>query len=297
MRSPRGMTARGFAEWPSDVKDVIVPEGVELTFMPYNDVPELGFDRGRDFCLMTLRHPSFLASAEQRRELYAQKRAHREKRIQSVFERCDIDGSGTLDSTQLRSAMELIGMPAADAVVHGLLFRHARREQTRIHPDEFSNVVAEVWGRFPDATFCDQLEAVDSSLTGSLAVSFIGRQSPAGWVLRLVRNAWPYALKRVTILRNTGDNPALDPSLMETLIDTYEGQVVGGLNTALELAHMAVQQPPTSKGGIAVRFVATPHGAEAWPEGGHSTVVPFRGLPENVSPGLFGRLRSWGLGR
>mmetsp|Transcript_54113 Transcript_54113/g.150106 ORF Transcript_54113/g.150106 Transcript_54113/m.150106 type:complete len:324 (+) Transcript_54113:2-973(+) len=286
----RWQRARGFAT--ADEMPATRPEGVEFCILPYDDLPEFGFDRGREFCMLALRHPVFeTCGAEERKVLYAQKRQDRERRTQVVFEKCDTDRAKSLDAKQLCQAMRMVGMPAVDAVAHGLIYRHGRKGDGRIHQEEFANVVTEIWGRVPEAVFSSSLAKMDASLVGMNSVSFVGRQSPAAWVLRLLRNAWPYALKRVAIMQNTRDNPNFELDRTTMIIDTYEGQNVQGITTAMDLAEIAARQPPTARGGLLVRMVPT--NIERFPEGGVHTVVPFRGLPENRPANLLGQMKRW----
>jgi len=280
-------------EMPKDVPENVTPAGVEFNFTPYYDVPELEFSRDRQFCLLTLQHPSFVGrTLEQRMGYWDQKRTDRADRVQRVFGKCDKDNSKSLDAEQLKRALQAIGMPATEDWVHGLFQRHNKQGDGKMLSHEFENVVAEAWGRVPDPQFSDQFHRVHAQMTGDHCFNFIGRMSPVGWVLRLVRNLWPFALKRVAILRNTYENPKYQPELMETLIDTYEGQKVRGINNAMELAELASEQPAEAKGGLVVRIQPTMRGALHWPEGGASTLVPLRGFQEN-DPGLVGKMGGW----
>mmetsp|Transcript_43434 Transcript_43434/g.93042 ORF Transcript_43434/g.93042 Transcript_43434/m.93042 type:complete len:336 (+) Transcript_43434:141-1148(+) len=269
----------------------VAPEGVEFTFSPYYDVNELGFNRAQEFCMMTLKHPKFesVETEAERFELYEQKRADRVQRVKNIFEMADFDKTNSLSPDQLKFALDKIGMPATEDWVHGLYQRHNKGSDQHLLPEEFEKVVTEAWGRIPDPAFSRSLHKANPHLKGLLGYAFIGRASPSNWVLRVVRNLWPIALKRVIILRNLYPNKHFRPELMEPLIDTYEGQKVRGLNSALDLAALASEQPPTEKGGLVVRIVPTGPGVKHWPEGGTSTMVPFRGFPEN-DPGFMGRM-------
>eukprot|EP00928_Gymnodinium_smaydae_P061308 TRINITY_DN45415_c1_g1_i1.p1 TRINITY_DN45415_c1_g1~~TRINITY_DN45415_c1_g1_i1.p1 ORF type:complete len:319 (-),score=29.30 TRINITY_DN45415_c1_g1_i1:49-1005(-) len=269
----------------------VCPPGCEFSFSPFRGIPDLHPDRAQEFCILTLRHPRFESvSRDARQELYVHKRLDREARISRVFEKADGDGDGALKATEFRSALEDIGMPVNEAVISGLMNRHNETTDGLIYLNEFTNVVHEAWGRVPDPHFSEDLSAVHESLSGVHNLSFIGRQSPASWVLRMVRNAWPFALKRVAILRNTRENPALAPELAETLVDSYEGQLEKGLHITLDLAEMASRQPPTAKGGLMVRIEPTQPGAARWPEGGACTVVPLFGHGENYGGSIFSRM-------
>lgn len=292
--SPRPSSFATSCDYADQVPEGVHLPGVEFTFTPYVDVPELEFGRDRQFCLLTLKHPSLEGTDEEKRlGLWAQKRDDRSARIERIFEKCDLDQSQSLDSEQLRTALNLIGMPATEDWVHGLFQRHNKKNDGRMLPNEFVKVVNEAWGRVPDPSFCDQFTKVHPEITGMHGYSFIGRESPASWTLRVVRNLWPFALKRVAILQNKYENPRYERHLMETIVDTYEGAPnVRGLTTAMDLAMMASEKHPEAKGGLVLRVVPSLRGALQWPEGGASTFIPFRGFAENT-PGMMGKVSGW----
>lgn len=276
--------------------------GLELTFSAYRDVPELDFDMQQQFCMMTLRHPSFEAPGVtdvDRQFLYAQKKHDRVERVKRVFSKNDPDGTGFLDEKRLESAVSQVGLPANVASILGVLQRHNQKGDGRITSAEFASIVNEVWGKVPTPTFSDRLENLyqnvpgHTPLSGLRGISFIGRESPVNWTLRKVRNIWPYAVKRVAILRNTCDNPTLDPELMEVVIDTYEGGGMRDLNTTADLAELIAAQSCTSKGGFAVRLLPTYQASLRWPDGEQSHIVPLRGLGENPDMGMVSKLTSW----
>eukprot|EP00440_Ansanella_granifera_P001047 gb/GFBE01001129.1/.p1 GENE.gb/GFBE01001129.1/~~gb/GFBE01001129.1/.p1 ORF type:complete len:307 (+),score=38.74 gb/GFBE01001129.1/:1-921(+) len=255
---------------------------LEFTLAPYKDVPDLGYKRSDKFCMLTLCYPPFqTGSPDERQALYEQKKQRRAAYIDELFDFFDDDQAGSLDRTQLVKALKSIGLPADDGAVAGILQRKDEGGTGTITRTEFPKVVQEAWGQVPVTNFSNRLGELhaEEPLDGERALSFLGRTSPSGWVLRAVRNMWPYAVKDCVILRNASDNPGMDPALMEIWMEDYEH---GPVMYVEHVAQEAAKQAPTAKGGFVVRVVPVDPPAD----GDGMLHIPFRGLPENGKKGL-----------
>ncbi|CAK0856291.1 unnamed protein product, partial [Prorocentrum cordatum] len=174
---------------------------------------------------------------------------------------------------ELKRAVSRIGLANNEASLAGILQRHSSSTMAEggVSFQEFLSVIVEAWGRVENAEFSDQLAQIHRGVPGHepieglRAFSWLGRASPANYVLRSIRNLWPYACRRVALLRNKAYNPSLDPDLMEVLLDTHEGGRVRGANTVEDLARLASAQPHTAEGGLAVRIELTASSIERWP--------------------------------
>jgi hypothetical protein len=91
--------------------------------------------------------------------------------------------------------------------------------------------------------------------------------------MRAVRNTWPFTVEEVAILRNTSDNPSLDPSRMAVALDTYLPSKEEGMESSYFMALTAAKQGPTEKGGFVIRL--TERGSDS------PVYIPLRGLTEN----------------
>lgn len=231
--------------------------------------------------------------------MYEQKRGDREKRAREIFSEEDKLGTEMLDIEELRRAISRIGLPSNEASVAGILQRHSSSTMVEggVTFQEFLSVIVEAWGRVENAEFNDKLAQLHRGapgfepIEGLRAFSWLGRNSPANYMLRSIRNLWPYACRRVALLRNRAYNPGLDLELMEVLLDTHEGGRVPGANSVEDLARLASSQPHTAEGGLAVRIEATASSMERWPDAGKIVCVPLRGLPENAGPGGLHKVR------
>lgn len=275
--------------------------GLEITFSPYHDLPELGFNRSQEFCMLTLQHPAFEnTTPESRRLMYDSKREDRVKRARKIFTDEDKMGTEVLDRDELKRAAERIGLPSHEAAVVGMLQRHSGScVDGGINFEEFLNVLTEAWGRVPSPEFHEDFSVLHKKVPGCVSIeglrsySWLGRNSPPNYALRSLRNLWPYALRRVAILQNKAYNPDLDPEKMTVLLDTYEGGRVPGVNNVMDLAARAAASLPTAEGGLVVRVVPTLSALERWPDGGEVTYVPLRGLPENLGPRGLQAMQVW----
>ena len=210
----------------------------EFTLAPYRDVYALGYGRGTQFLMLTLRHPAFEAGkgdapACEVKALYAAKQVDRKAFVDELFDLYDTDKSGALSPMQLKEAMAGIGVPvdeekvgflsAAGVTVQGILRRLDENSDGQMQRKEFEALVQETWGgplainliaRGPGLSgLYDSAQKI--ALTGTRNLVWCGRTVPSHFVLRSLRNTWPFALKSVALLRNTKDNRDLDPTLME----------------------------------------------------------------------------------
>lgn len=260
-------------------------DDIEFALFPYFDVPKLGFERAEEFCMLTLRHPEFQGTTlEAKKQLYVKKKEDRSKHIEELFDVFDTDKSGILNKDVLKQVLKEVGLPAHDGFIAGLLQRQDQNGKGEINREEFPRVVAEAWGQVVEPPFSDKLHVIHKNmpdvvpLNGERAVHFVGRDSPAGWVLRGVRNMWPYALKTTTILRNQGTNPERSPDFMKKFIDMYEEGGPEGISTVHRLALLAAKQTPIMLGGLMIRLEHVAKDRE-------TLYVPLRGLPENPGAG------------
>eukprot|EP00933_Yihiella_yeosuensis_P065835 TRINITY_DN69838_c0_g1_i1.p1 TRINITY_DN69838_c0_g1~~TRINITY_DN69838_c0_g1_i1.p1 ORF type:complete len:305 (-),score=31.95 TRINITY_DN69838_c0_g1_i1:167-1081(-) len=270
---------RAYSDFSSDT---------EFTIHPYRDVKELGYDRHNEFCMLTMRHPVFQGIAEAEKDkLWADKKANRLAYIHRMFDKVDDDSSGTLDARQLAVALEKIGLRSDEGAIAGILQRQDHGNTGTISREEFPNVVAEAWGKVPcKMNFSNKLDALHAKtpfapLNGDRAVGFLGRDSPAGWMLKSIRNMYPFALKRAAILRNTENNPNLNPEKMEVVLNSYEESGQLEFRTVAQLAK-AAEIAPVAKGGFVTRLVYVNENPEEEPL---TLYVPLRGLPENKTNG------------
>mmetsp|Transcript_23629 Transcript_23629/g.56054 ORF Transcript_23629/g.56054 Transcript_23629/m.56054 type:complete len:284 (-) Transcript_23629:33-884(-) len=248
----------------------------EFTIAPYVDVPALGFERSDKFCMLTMKYPSFQGqSAAWCQEMYETKKKRRAEFIEELFVYYDDDKSGFLSKEQLQKALRDIGLAWDDGSIAGMLQRRDMDQNGVISQTEFPEVVKEAWGQIPTMTFSNKLGDLykGDPLDGDRAVMFLGRTSPAGWVLRSVRNMCPYALRGCQILQNVCNNPEMNPEYMEAWMAEYH---TGPVMTVEEVAEAAAASP-TTVGSLCVRLDAVDK-----PDDGPGTVyVPIRGLPSN----------------
>lgn len=239
--------------------------------------------------MLTLRHPIFQgATAEASGALYKQKEKDAAKLLEELFRRFDSGSAGRLGDVQLRSALADLGLRPHDHQVADMLQRHNHSGDGLVTPTEFEAIVQEAWGRSRSVAFDDRLAELHggarghSPIEGMRAVAWVGRMSPVHWVLRLLRQAWPFAVQRVLLMRNTASNPNMDPALMEVHLETFVRESTGGLVTANDLAQVAAAVHPSQQGGLVVRL-------DGCSSGGTTVYVPLRCLPENApAPGVFG---------
>lgn len=266
------------------------PREVEFTLSEYKDHPELGYKKGQEYCMLTLRHPALDDPAGGSREaLYKAKDKETDLYVGELFERFAGGASGKLEGPRLKAALEDMGLRPDDFQVAGILQRHAIQAPDQISREEFPGVVREIWGRNRAVAFDDRLaelhRGVESHapLKGLRALGWVGREAPIFWIMRLVKLTWPFPIQRVTILRNQSANPDLDPELMETCFKWVVRGEHDGLMLAKELAQRASTLSPTGKGGFAVRL-------DHFDLGTPSLHVPLRGLPENGHKGVMAGL-------
>eukprot|EP00448_Togula_jolla_P000296 CAMPEP_0170611988 /NCGR_PEP_ID=MMETSP0224-20130122/23482_1 /TAXON_ID=285029 /ORGANISM="Togula jolla, Strain CCCM 725" /LENGTH=310 /DNA_ID=CAMNT_0010937459 /DNA_START=40 /DNA_END=972 /DNA_ORIENTATION=+ len=269
----------------------------EFTIHPYRDRPELGFERSSEFCMVTLRHPDLVNATRNRQlEMYRTKYSDRVVYVDALFKKYDKTCTGFLNADELRGALSSIRVPSTEFRVSELLQRHGP-----ISLEEFRNVVTEAWGRAREVDFSCDLAEMHAGMAGHFplnhcrAILFVGRASPVHWTLRSLRHIWPAALVNVQVMRNTSENPNLDPALMEVCMKTYARSGIPGLLTTLDLAIAAAKHSPTAKGGFCVRLVPVADGGKNAARG-EEMLVPLRGLPENRSVGLVTQLKArfWG---
>ena len=78
-------------------------------------------------------------------------------------------------------------------------------------------------------------------LGGTQAIAWIGRQVPAHFLLRALRQLWPLDVEDIAILRNDSANPDLDSQRMTLHDRTYVPSVGKGTATAGALARTCVE--------------------------------------------------------
>ena len=249
-----------------------------FSLSPYSDVYDLGYGRGTQFCMLTLRHPKTSESSDEEcLAIFAVKAASETQRVEELFKFYDKDASGSLDRAQLAEAMVGIGLPPEDDIVASVLRRLDANHDGMLQREEFAALLKETWGSPLHLSFTDKLcTAISRELDGRRGVSWVGRTVPTHYVLRALRNSWPTPVESVSILRNTKDNADLDPGLMEVFDSTFMPSVPEEVGTATRLALAAAEQPPTAAGGfvVGVREVS-----------GEVEYVPLLGLCENSSTG------------
>lgn len=283
---PQLLAARG---WHSGSP---MPEA-EFTLSEYRDIPELGFNRGQEFCMLTLRHPVFESRAGVGRDaLYKKKEREAAEGIDRLFTKFAGGSGGKLQDQKLKDALAGIGLRPDDFTELGILQRYAVCHPRQICRAEFDGVAREAWGRSRLVAFDDRLAEVHdgvvahSPLAGTRALAFISRDSPINWVMRLMRHAWPYAINRVVIMRNVRPNPNLKPALMEELFPwVVRDYSVSGLTSASELAQAAASSASTAEGGFVVRI-------QAFDPNIPDIYLPLRGLPENAPRGIMANVAS-----
>ena len=288
----------------------------EFTFSPYTDSNDLGYGRGTQFCLLTVRHPALDAKGEDAltlRELYDAKAQAAAEQVDELFAMYDADGSGALDESQLAEALSGIGLPPTNAQIQGVLRRLDESGDGQLQRDEFAALLRETWGGMVFVDVRDDMHllyppgTLEESRRG---LSWLGRTVPGGFLLRALRHSWPEHVESVALMRNTEANEvcghaassspsphplprfhahrhrrplpttsqALDPALMEVFDETFVPSVPSELGTANRIAHAAAAQPPTARGGFVVRLGKGMRGGETKPS---YEYVPLIGLPEN----------------
>jgi hypothetical protein len=126
----------------------------ELTIAPYQQSGEItvfNTPRGTQFCMMTLKHPSFgeQETIEAKNELYKQKYEGRNEQIDEIFDAYaqNINGNECLQMSQLEEALIGIGVPPSVTRWHDdLLFAYDLDGDGLIQRNEFSKIVANAWG-------------------------------------------------------------------------------------------------------------------------------------------------------
>lgn len=85
--------------------------------------------------------------------------------------------------------------------------------------------------------------------------SLVGQDSETRLLLQSVRRIWPFPIVDAALMRNTADNPSLDPALMETLQESDPmSSADGSPGTMLKLSEAIAGVQPTEKGGLAIRL-------------------------------------------
>lgn len=236
--------------------------------------------------MLTLRHPAVSGSTDEGKlALYRAKEAETVRRVGDLFRAFDATGTGVLKDSDLRGALASIGVRPDDHQVAGILQRHAVHEDGLIWKEQFAGVVQEAWGRTKQVAFDDRLTDIHrglpdhAPLEGKRVLLWLGRESPVHWAMRLLRHAWPFAVKRVVIMRNCTQNADMDPQHMEAYFEWVHQSSQPGVLNAADLAQHAAAQPPHAKGGFSVRL-------DPFEPNASSIYVPLRGLPKNRAKGL-----------
>eukprot|EP00928_Gymnodinium_smaydae_P054964 TRINITY_DN38642_c0_g1_i1.p1 TRINITY_DN38642_c0_g1~~TRINITY_DN38642_c0_g1_i1.p1 ORF type:complete len:317 (+),score=50.82 TRINITY_DN38642_c0_g1_i1:87-1037(+) len=261
----------------------VAPDAVEFTLHPYSDRPELGYERGTDFCMLTLRHPAFEHPAREQpvgtnaasaplSGLFRRAREERANYVRDLFHQHLEEGETSLDLTRLRPLLTHIQMPPNDLLLQDLKQRY---EGGAICLKTFEKIVTEAWGHPPDIQYSDRLadlhaiaQGAHAPIEGPRALLFVGRQSPAFWALRGLRNMWPRALVSVQILRSSD----------EVLMTSFFDAPIPGLKTIDDLVQKG------EKDALKVRLVTLE---------GETIDLPLRCLPENITAGVVGSASRW----
>lgn len=253
-----------------------------------------GYQRGSDFCILTLQHPA-IDSREEEAAFRAQMEAVYERRddlssssrlmerVDELFVAYDVDENGLLDPQELREAISALGLPSDDEPLQQVLRANGIdtwKGTGNLDKAGFAKVLNDIGDQTVLGTvpmhFSSRLNTLEPSLEGMRAYNWIARTAPAHFVVRALRNAWP--AKRVTetaIMKNTEDNPMLDPAkmILFSRVHKTEGMLGKFASTAAHFAEATLRAPPTAKGGFVVRI------REFEPQAEH--YVPLRGLKEN----------------
>lgn len=185
---------------------------IEYTLSPYTDSNDLGYGRGTQFCLLTVRHPALDAKGEDAlalRELYDAKAQAAAEQVDELFAMYDADSSGALDESQLGEALSGIGLPPTNAQIQGVLRRLDESGDGQLQRDEFAALLRETWGGMVFVDVRSDMHnlyppgTLEESRRG---LSWLGRTVPAHFLLRALRHSWPEHVESVALMRNREDN-------------------------------------------------------------------------------------------
>merc|ERR1719476_102378 len=65
--------------------------------------------------------------------------------------------------------------------------------------------------------------------------SLVGQDSETRLLLQSLQRIWPFPIVDAALMRNTADNPSLDPAIMETFLEGTSLSLADGPDTILKL--------------------------------------------------------------
>ena len=265
----------------ADEIGTVVPEYM-FTLAEYHESQAFGLGKGTQFCLLSLKHPLITANHEANEAFYKAKQEIWPSRAEEIFKSYDKDSSGTIDAKELTEALEGIGLPPTDDKVKEILCGPNYGGSDSLNLTQFSNLLQATWGQGIGITYYDTStlgntweffrESAGGDDGATWATAWVGRIPPAHFVLRALRWTWPGSpVKSIALMRNTRENPDLDPKLMEVYDNTYFPSVSEETSTIVRLARFATKFDPFEEGGFVVRIE----------ESERTFYVPFMALPVN----------------
>ena len=265
----------------ADEIETVMPEYM-FTLAEYHESQGFGLGKGTQFCLLSLKHPLITADHEANDAFYKAKQEIWPSRAEEIFKSYDKNASGTIDAKELTEALEGIGLPPTDDKVTEILCGPNYGGSDSLNLTQFSDLLQATWGQGTAVQYYNTStlgktweffrESAGSDDEATWAAAWVGRMPPAHFVLRALRWTWPGSpVKSIALMRNTRENPGLDPKLMEVHDDTYFPSVSEETSTIVRLARFATKFDPFEEGGFVVRIE----------ENERTFYVPFMALPVN----------------
>lgn len=225
----------------------------EFTLAPHREVSDWPMARGKDYCMVTLVHPALVNKKHLEVDaLYARKAAEQARCVEEMLRGAGGASDEASAPADTASALDFAGLAPDDerglALTRALAAAGRRGEELRLALVDLSGSHLT---RLMRANLSKAWQ--DRAFAGERAVVSLDRKANAHQLLRACRDAWPFYVRSISLMQNTGDNPNLDVALMQEIdLCKQDGQAVTVLRLTEQMAKVGAD--PFRTGGFSLRL-------------------------------------------